>query len=56
MPITLSQVPEQPTIVIQNVNQQNNNGCGSGCGVLILAAILPWPISMVGQAMDGEAS
>ena len=47
-------MPEQPTIVIQNVNQQNN-GCGSGCGVLILAAILPRPISMVGQAMDGEA-
>lgn len=53
-------MPEQPTIIIQNANQQNNNGCGtgcgSGCGVLILAAILLWPISMVGQAMDGEAA
>jgi hypothetical protein len=53
-------VPEQPTIIIQNSNQQNNDGCGSGCGsgcgAIILMAILLYPISMVGEALDGKAA
>lgn len=53
-------MPEQPTIIIQNSNQQNNDGCstgcGSGCAVIVLIAILLYPISMVGEAMDGKAA
>lgn len=53
-------MPEQPTIITQNANQQNNGcggtGCGSGCGVLILIDVLLYPISMVSTALNGEAS
>lgn len=54
-------MPEQPTIIIQNANQQNNNGCGgtgcaTGCGIIILIGVLLWPISMTFSALDGEAS
>lgn len=49
-------MPEQPTIIIQNSNQQNNDGCSDGCGwgclVLVAASVLLIPFGLIGSGMD----
>lgn len=49
------------TIIVVNQQQQQQqdgcmNGCGLGCGLLILASLLLLPFGLLGSAMEGEIS
>lgn len=51
------------TVIIVNQQQQQQqqqdgcmNGCGLGCGLLILGSILLMPFGFLGSAMEGEIS
>lgn len=51
-------MPEQPTIIVQNTNQQNNDGCLDGCGVgcalLVLGTVLLGAFGLTVAAMAGD--